>query len=61
MSDIQARLKSRDDERKAAAYQKKQERDDKRTDDETGDHFSKGCASRRSSKYRIASLVVRLH
>ena len=52
MSDIQARLKIRDDERKAAAYQKKQERDDRRTDDETSDHFSKECASRRASTYR---------
>eukprot|EP00731_Ephydatia_muelleri_P012313 Em0006g1207a len=54
MSDIQARLKIRDDERKAAAYQKKQERDDRRTDDETSDHFSKECASRRA---RIEDLL----
>ena len=54
MSDIQARLKFRNDERKAAAYQKKQERDDGRTDAETSDHFSKECASRRT---RIEALL----
>ena len=56
MSDIQSRLKSRDDERKAIAYQKKQERDDKKPEGEIGDQFSKECSSRRLSTHKAAHI-----